>query len=120
MAVKAINSEKDIEKLLESGWVFSIVHKDDEEYFNDAFFRHIEKDEIFRYGNGWFVKKSEKLFNGLVSIGMPKDSQAYDSCILMIMSKHANDISINLLSLKEGKNIEKVSKSIIEDARKIR
>ena len=71
MAVKAINSEKDIEKLLESGWVFSIVHKDDEEYFNDAFFRHIEKDEIFRYGNGWFVKKSEKLFNGLVSIGMP-------------------------------------------------
>lgn len=119
MAVK-INSVKDIEELLQSGWVFSMTQKDDEVYFNDTFFRHVPDEEKFRYGHGWFLKKSETLFKRLVSIGMPKNSGSYDSCILMIMGKNDKEISINLLSLKEGSNIEKVAKGIMEDKDKER
>ncbi len=113
--VKAINSEKDIENLLESGWVFCMVQKDDEAYFDDVFFKHIPDEEKFRYGHGWFLKKSETLFRRFVNVGMPKDSSAYDSCIVVAMGKNNKNISINLLSLKEGSSIEKVARGILED-----
>ncbi len=114
----SVTSEKDIEKLLESGWIFCMVQKD-EAYFEDAFFRHIPDEEKFRFGHGWFLKKSETLFKRFVSIGMPKDSGAYDSCILMVMGKTEKNISINLLSLKEGSSIEKVAKGILEDKERV-
>ena len=118
MAV-SINSAKDIEKLLESGWVFCMVQEDDNVYFNDVFFRYIPDEEKFRYGHGWFLKKSELLFRRLVNVGMPKNSIAYDSCILMVMGKVNKNIAINLLSLKEGSNIEKIAKGILEDKEKM-
>ena len=50
---------------------------------------------------------------------MPKDSGAYDSCILMVMGKTEKNIAINLLSLKEGSSIEKVAKGILEDKERV-
>lgn len=114
-----VNSEKDIEKLLESGWIFCMVHADDDAYFNDVFFRYIPDEEKFRYGHGWFLKKSDLLFRRFVNVGMPKDSMAYDSCILMAMRKTNKNIAINLLSLKEGSSIEKIVKGILEDKEKM-
>ena len=117
--VVSVTSEKDIEKLLEAGWVFCIVHADDDAYFNDVFFRYVPDEEKFRYGHGWFLKKSDLLFRRFVNVGMPKDSMAYDSCILMAMRKTNKNIAINLLSLKEGSSIEKIVKGILEDKERV-
>ena len=113
-----VDSNKDIEELLKSGWIFCMVQKNDEAYFNDSFFRHIPDEEKFRYGHGWFHKKSETLFRRFVNIGMSKNSDAYDSCILMIMGKIDKSITVNLLSLKEGSSIEKVANGILADKEK--
>lgn len=115
-------TEKDVEKLLETGWIYSIVqreNKEDDAYFYDGFFRHIPEEERFRYGRGWFLKKSETLFKRFVSMGMPVDSDAYDSCVILILTKQDKIIKTNLLSLKEESNIEKVAKAIfLEEERK--
>lgn len=107
-----IKAESDIIKLLESGWLFVIS----DHYFDDVFFSKVPAEDKFRYGNGWFLKKSETLYRRLISMGMDKNSSSYDSSILMAMEKSGNDIRINLLSLKDSGNIEKVAKGIMDDA----
>lgn len=109
-----IKSENDIVNLLESGWLYVIS----DEYFENAFFSTVPDDEKFRYGNGWFLKKSETIYRRLVSMKMERNSSAYDSSIVMVMSRSKDKAIINLRSLKESGDIQKVAKGIMDDAKR--
>ena len=102
-------SEKQIRTLLESGWVH-VTYSDP--YFKSAFIDHIGTHDRIKYGDGWFVKKSENLYKKLVALGMDKSSGTYDSCIMMWFGKMENHVSITLYSLSEGGNMDEIAKAI--------
>ena len=89
-------SEEKILSLLDSGWIY--VNYTDP-YFDESFIKLIDEKDKIRYGNSWFIKKSETLYNRLVTIGMDKGSAAYDSCIIIRFRKTLSNISINMYSL---------------------
>lgn len=112
-----IHSEKDIEDLLQSGWIYVNI-ENEADYFLSSLFSKLPSDEIFNYGRGLFVKKSEKLYKRLTIIGMSEDSGAYDSCVIMYLKKDGKDVILNLLSLKESSNLEKIANAILNDSKK--
>lgn len=88
--------QKEIYDLLNNGWIYC----ESEPYFERSFFSHVKEKK--KFGRGYFVKKSQSLFDRLVALGMPKNSQGYDKCVVMFLSLKGNRGSFNMLSLKES------------------
>ena len=112
--MKKISGKEDIVEMLQSGWIYVIPsNKVDKGYFEESFFDHVPKKEKFKFGEGWFIKKSFSLYKKLINMGMPDNSPSYDSCILMAMSRLGNDIRINMFSLKGDDKIDDVAEEIM-------
>ena len=102
-------TEENIASILDSGWVF-VTYNDP--YFMDVFIKHIRESDKKEYGKGWFIKKTQDLFNRLVILGMDKGSPYYDSCVLIHFNKSDSDISINLYSLAKVGMLKDVARQI--------
>ena len=104
--------QKEIYDLLDSGWIYC----ESEPYFERSFFSHVKEKK--KFGRGYFVKKTKSLFDRLVALGMPANSEGYDKCVVMFLSMAGNKGSFHMLSLKESgekgeEMLMKVSKDIL-------
>ncbi len=109
--------EKEIYNLLDSGWIYCVPLNN---YYEDSFFKHISTRDKIKFGKGYFVRKTKSLYERLVSIGMPGDSDGYDSCVVIFMDKKGSDGIFNLMSLRESgdkamTNLTEVARNILKD-----
>lgn len=100
--------EEQIYNLLDSGWIYCKY----DPYFEKAFFRHVKKKKKFGKG-GYFVLKTQRLYDWLVSLGMPENTEEYDRCIILIMNRYGDDGMVKMHSLNtEGEVAELTLKKI--------
>ncbi len=104
--------QKEIYNLLDSGWIYCVPP---DQYYERSFFRHIPPKEKIRFGKGYFVKKSKVLYERLVALGLPKDSESYDSCIVLFMEIRENKGVFNLMSLKQSGDMEKSLNNVVKN-----